>query len=79
VPDVDLQDLPGGRTVSRQYAAIHVGAAGVSSEDLASHNDTQHNGCLLFPRQLYPLANDDELSFGAVSLLVKMRGFERKK
>ena len=79
VPDVDLRDLPGGRTVSRRHALIHVDADGVSIEDLASHNDTLRNGCLLLPHQRYPLADDDELSFGSVSLLVKLRGHERKQ
>lgn len=78
VPDVDLRDLSGGRTVSRRHALILVDLEGVSIEDLASRNDTLHNGCLLLPHQRYPLADGDELCFGSVSLLVKVRGHERK-
>ena len=78
VPDVDLRDQPGGRTVSRRHALIHVDLDGVTIEDLSSSNDTLCNGCLLLPHQSYPLADDDELSFGLVSLLVKMQDTKGK-
>jgi pSer/pThr/pTyr-binding forkhead associated (FHA) protein len=78
VPDVDLRDLSGGRTVSRKHALIHVSPDGVSVEDLGSRNTTQRNGFLLLPHQLYPLEDNDELCFGTVSLLVRVRGHQKE-
>ena len=70
-PDVDLTDWNGAASgVSRQHAAIHVSAEGVSIEDLESLNETIRNGYRLLPHQRYPLQDGDELRLGSISLLV---------
>jgi len=71
MPDVDLTDWNGAASgVSRQHAAIHVTAEGVSIEDLESLNETIRNGYRLLPRQRYPLQDGDELRLGSIALLV---------
>ncbi|HEX8032702.1 MAG TPA: FHA domain-containing protein [Ktedonobacterales bacterium] len=71
MPDVDLTDWNGAASgVSRQHAAIHVTAEGVSIEDLESLNETIRNGYRLLPHQRYPLQDGDELRLGSIALLV---------
>lgn len=71
MPDVDLTDWNGAACgVSRQHAAIHVTAEGVSIEDLESLNETIRNGYRLLPHQRYPLQDGDELRLGSIALLV---------
>lgn len=71
MPDVDLTDWNGAACgVSRQHAAIHISADGVSVEDLESLNETIRNGYRLLPHQRYPLEDGDELRLGSIALLV---------
>ncbi|MGZ3600026.1 MAG: FHA domain-containing protein [Ktedonobacterales bacterium] len=71
MPDVDLTDWNGAASgVSRQHAAIHITAEGVSIEDLESLNETIRNGYRLLPHQRYPLQDGDELRLGSIALLV---------
>jgi pSer/pThr/pTyr-binding forkhead associated (FHA) protein len=70
-PDVDLADWDGAAAgVSRTHAAIRITRNGIFIEDLNSTNETIQNSYRLLPRQLYPLADGDQLRLGALMLIV---------
>jgi pSer/pThr/pTyr-binding forkhead associated (FHA) protein len=72
-PDVDLHDWDGAVAgVSRRHLMIRVIGNGVSIEDLESRNSTILNGYRLFPYQLYPLVDGDEVRIGYITVLVRV-------
>ncbi len=66
-PDVDLGDLPGGRTVSRRHGSFFTrNGQWFMRVESTTTNDTQHNGSQLAFGQEVPLAEGDQLQFGRI-------------
>ncbi|HEY7358093.1 MAG TPA: FHA domain-containing protein [Ktedonobacterales bacterium] len=70
-PDVDLTPYGGvEQGVSRRHALITLKQGRYYIEDLKAINETLLNSSRLFPGQLYPLADNDQLRFGAMVVKV---------
>jgi pSer/pThr/pTyr-binding forkhead associated (FHA) protein len=70
-PDVDL--VPYGaleKGVSRKHAMILFDDGRYYIQDMESTNYTLLNNARLFPRQLYPLKHDDQLTLGDLEIRV---------
>ncbi len=70
-PDVDLAPYGGvEQGVGRRHAIITLRQGRYYIEDLKSINETLLNASRLFPGQLYPLYDGDQLRFGAMAVKV---------
>ena len=70
-PDVDLGPYGGvEQGVSRRHAIITLRQGRYYIEDLKAINETMLNASRLFPGQLYPLYDGDQLRFGAMVVKV---------
>ena len=74
LPGVDLTDLDPGITVSRRHALVRRVEDGFEIEDLGSTNKTALGGVVLPVGLPTPLADGDELMFGAVSATFRLFG-----
>ncbi|MBI5955480.1 MAG: protein kinase [Chloroflexi bacterium] len=72
-PHVDLQPLDLGRSVSRQHARIVCQGGTYFVMDAGSRNRTYLNQVALTPGQMYPLKDGDELWFGKVKVVFRLR------
>jgi pSer/pThr/pTyr-binding forkhead associated (FHA) protein len=70
-PDVDLTPYGGvEQGVSRRHALITLKQGRYYIEDLKAINETLLNSSRLFPGQLYPLRDGDQLRFGTMVVKV---------
>ena len=74
LPGADLTDYDPTLSVSRRHAMIRCTLDGYEIEDLGSTNNTAVRGTLLVPGQPVPIADGDELRFGAVTATFRLLG-----
>ena len=68
LPDVDLQTVAQGKTISRRHAYLRNRQGTFTIEDLKSLHQTQLNGITLTPHQEYDLADGDLLHLGSIEV-----------
>ncbi len=77
---LDLSELGGYQAgISRQHAMIRRGENGCEIIDLASTNGSWLNNERLIPNKPVPLANESQLRFGRLQVLIKHHCSKKKK